>query len=415
MSHPTISVLVYFGTVATGGNVFTLDDPTKGVLDNVTYTLGGDTGTEVSSYVRSLSFDRGKPELVFDDISAGIARVVFDNRDRRFDPFHASGPYYGNLKPGKRVTIAANGITVFDGRVQDWQLDYEVSGNSTATMIVEDALATLARKQFNDWTTTASQTAGQRLTDVLNRPEVAWPGGQRSLSTGISVLQGDTVTWGSNVLNYCQLVARSDGPSAFFASRTGVLTFKDRQSNLNAAAVATFNDQGTGIPFTDVQHKSGADTFYTRVSVDRAGGTAQTYTTSTSQSDDVISLSISNTLQNSDAQALDMASYYANVYATGEARVSGVGVVLATEIGVTTDYQATILRLELNDVVSVSWTPNGVGSAITQKAVIIGISHRITPAMHEVQLSLGKFDNRAFFILDDPVYGVLDAGNVLAF
>ena len=426
MSRPTATVRVFFGTTPSASTLFTLNDSTRGVLDNVTYTLGGDTGTDVSADVNTISTDRGRPSLVFDEIDAGTCRIQLNNDRsatlgaRTYDPFNASGPYFGLLKPGIRVEVDADGYRIFTGKVSDWNLTFDTSGRSIAEMVCEDALATLARKQFDAWTTTAAQTAGPRLTAVLNRPEVSWSGGARDLDTGVSTLQADNVSWGSNVLNYCQLVAKSDGPASFFASKSGVITFRDRHSNIAAPTAATFANDGNNIPFKQVEVQVGSETYYTRVSVDREGGTVQSYTTSAATTEEVRSLSISGLLMDSDSQSLDMATYYANVYANGDARVSGLTAVAYRQAstggyGLAVDRLANLLNLELNDVVAVSFTPNNTGSAISQSCVVSGISHEVNPDVHIVRLKLSKYDTRAPFVLDSATNGTLDSPGVLAF
>ena len=426
MSRPTATVRVFFGTTPSASTLFTLDDSTRGLLDSATYTLGGDTGTDVSADVNHIGTSRGRPSLVFDQIDAGTCRIQLNNDRsanlgaRTYDPFNASGPYYGLLKPGIRVEVEADGYRIFTGKVSDWNLTFDTSGRSIAEMVCEDALATLARKQFDAWTATSGQTAGARLTDVLNRSEIGWPGGARDLDTGISTLQGDSITWGSNCLNYCQLVAKSDGPASFFASRDGLITFRDRHATLTAPISAVFANDGTNIPFQQVEVQVGSETYYTRVSVDREGGTAQTYTTTAATTEEIRSLSIGGLLLDSDAQALEMATYYANVYATGDARVSGLTVVAHRQAstggyGLAVDRLVNLLQLELNDVVTVTFTPNNTGSAINQTCVVSGISHTVTPDLHTVQLKLDRFDNHAPFILDDASLGLLDGTSVLAF
>ena len=415
---PTIQILVYFGTTTTASNIFTLDDPVRGLLDSVTYVLGGDTGTDVAQWAQTITINRGKSSLLDEEFNAGTCTIELLNTDRRFDPLYSSGPYYGNLKPGRRVQVLADGVTIFDGRVSDWNLTYE-AGNGTnsqsmAVMECEDALATLARKSFTEWTTTAGQTAGPRLTDILNRSEVAWSGGARALDTGVSTLQGDLVTYGSSVLNYCQLVAKSD-LGFFFASRTGVITFKDRRSTIGGS-VALSIDQGDGggLPFQDIEITAGSDEYFTRVSVDREGGTAQSYTSALAADEDIITLSISGLLLDSDAQALDMATYIATTLSTGDARISSVTVNLDTRVASTAQIAAA-LALDIGSLVSVSFTPNGIAPAIVQTGVVIGIRHDPLPEEHVITLTLGKWDGRTPFILDDPVYGVLDGPGVMVF
>ncbi len=415
---PTFQVLVFFGLTTTASDTFTLDDPVRGLLDSV-YTLGGDTGTDVSTDTISISTDRGRFSPIFSDIDAGKVRVQLNNEARTYDPLYTAGALYGNLTLGKRVRILANEVVVFDGRISDWELTYDVSGRSVAEFTAEDALATLARKTFDDWTATAAQTAGQRLTSVLNRTEVAWPGGQRDLDTGVATLQGDAVSWGSSVLNYCQLVAQSDGPAAFFASRDGLVTFRDRRANLVGTPVVTFADtdhgpSGVNAALQGVGIAVGSEEFYTRVSVKREGGTVQSYTSAAATDDDVVTLTLNGLLLDSDAQALDFATYYATAYAAGTARVSEVMTVLDTSLMSTAVLQAA-LSVDLNDLVTVSWTPNGVGDPITETAVVIGIQMDATPDVCTLRLKLGRFDNRAPFILDSPTNGVLSGSGVLVF
>lgn len=413
MSQLTYQVIVYFGTSTTGAGTLVLDDPTRGLLDSSTYLLGGDTGTDIAGDAISIKTRRGRASQLFASFTAGTATVQLNNEDRTFDPLYAASPYAGNLRPGKRVTIIANSVTIFDGRISDWELTYDRNGRSIANMVCEDSLASLARKQFASWTATAGQTAGPRATAVLNRAEVGWSGGARDLDTGLSTLQADTVTAGTNVLTYLQLVAQSEA-GALFASRDGLVTLRDRTSLFTAPTSATFDDTGTNIPFQTVAVTSGSDTFYTRVQVTRAGGSTQSYQTASATTDDVVSLSLEGLLLDSDSQSLEMATYLANVYATGEARVSSIGAMIDPQILTTTEI-GQMLALELTDLVAVNWTPNSVGTAISQTAIIDGIEHTAFPGRHQITLTLGKADSRGPFTLDSATLGLLDGTSLLVF
>jgi hypothetical protein len=404
------TVLVFFGVGGAGGDVFTLDDATRGVLDSATYTLGGDTGSDVTSDVRHVSIQRGRTSPIFDNVNAGTASIELNNEDRAYDPEYTAGEFYGNIMPTKRVSVVTNGVTVFDGQIADWSLDYQVSGKSTATIDAEDALAVLSRQQFTEWTATSAQTAGDRYTDILNRSEVAWSGGARDLDTGISTLQGDAVSWGSNVLSYCQLVAQSD-LGTLFVSRDGVLTFHDRHHNYTASTALAFADDGTGIAFHEIGRLFGSENFYNRVSVDREGGTVQTVVISSATDDGIRSLSLDGLLMDSDDQSLSMAEYIANTFATGESRISSLRVRL-NELQHTVAEIQSVLSLDVNSLVSVTWTPNGVGDPIEQTCVVEGMRHDIGVEYHDVTLYLGKFVDTVF-ILDDATLGVLDGTNNL--
>ncbi len=115
------------------------------------------TWTDVTSYVREMTTDRGRSDDwgTFD----GFASVVLSNRDRRFDPFNTSGPYYGKLLPRRQIRILAidpNTMVshpVFRGFVAGWPPVWTDAGkDSTVTLACFDAMGLLASDaQPVDW------------------------------------------------------------------------------------------------------------------------------------------------------------------------------------------------------------------------------------------------------------------------
>lgn len=411
MNAPDVQIYAYFDLSATGGSFLTLDNTgAKGKLNNAAAILAGDIATNIRGFANRVTIRRGSDSQLFSRTPAGTWSVQLNNEDRRFDPIYASSPYAGNIVPGKRVQIVAGGVVIADGSVEDWNYDYEPGGRSVAIMECADALTQLAAAEFDAWTTTASQTAGPRLTAALNRSEVNYTP-NRDFDTGVSVLQGDSVTWGSNVLNYLQLVAASD-LGWLYASRDGVLTFRDRHARLNATPAVAFADDGTGIRYQSIELAYGSEKLYNRVGIDREGGTKQTVDDTTSQNTyRVRSFTQTGLLLDSDAQALDMANYLLNIYSEPELRVSSLRVELAA---LNSTEQAAILALDITSLVQVTFTPNGVGSAVERTCIVEGITHDIVPGFHAVTLSLGDTDRRSTFVLDDTVFGTLTT-NVLGF
>lgn len=409
MSLPVTKVFVWFNLSATGGDFFTLNHPTKGKLDNTTYKLAGDLATEVTDDVEDLSFRRGRSR-VLDEIPAGTGSVRFLNGDRDYDPFYASSPYAGNIVPGKRIRVTSNGVSVFDGLIGDWNFDYDEAQLTFATAIIEDGLAALGRKRFSAWTTT-QQTPGARINAVLDRSEVAYTE-NRDIDDGVETLQADNVSFGSNVLNYLQLVNRSDA-GRFYASRNGTITFRDRTTILNSMAAAVFSDTGSGIPFAKLGFARGSEFLYNRVTVDREGGTAQTVSDSASQTAyGIRALPETGLLLNSDARSLALAEYLLNLYKSPEVSISSIEVDLP---GLTQVQQESVLNLDPGSLVSITFTPDAIGTAIEKFALVEGIAHRITGSLHTVTLSLGAADTRTFLQLDEPEFGKLSSGNLLAF
>lgn len=409
---PTPTITAYFD-ISGASQVFILDDPVKGVLDDATYVLAGDIATDISQYVRVSSVRRGR-DRALDEITVGTANLVANNHDRIFDPSYTAGTFFGNIRPGKHVTIAAVGVTFFDGQIDDWDFDYPINTDSTAEFDVVDALAVLGSAEFDEWTTIAGQTPGARLTSILNRDEVRFPA-NRNIGTGTSTLQADLVTWGSNVLNYAQLVAKAD-LGQLFASRDGVLTFYGRNRTVTGVGCPEFRDDGTGIRFSDVQVDYGTELLFNRVSVDATGFTKQTVTDQESiDLYGVRSLSLAELPLDSALQALDLANYLLSLHKAPMSRFASITVGLQ---GQTEADQVAVLSLDIGSVVRVVYTPNGIGPPIDKFCMVEGISHDMAPSVHSVTLSLSNlvdgFSGQPF-LLDDAEYGLLDGVGLLAF
>jgi len=112
----------------------------------------------------------------------------------------------------------------------------------------------------------------------------------------------------------------------------------------------------------------------------------------------------------SDAEALLLAQYLVGLYDQPELRINEVTVNLHDK---TSDEVAKLVQAEIGDTLKIRFTPNKVGSVISQNAIIIGIQHRVGIDQHEVTY---YFASIAFypFILNNSTYGLLDTG-VLAY
>ena len=115
------------------------------------------TWTDVTAYVRDMEISRGVNDD-WDLVAAGSASVTLSNRDRRFDPFNTSGPYYGKLLPRRQIRITAVADTfytvdVFRGFVNGWPPTWTDAGyDSTVTLSCFDALQLLGSSSLPaDW------------------------------------------------------------------------------------------------------------------------------------------------------------------------------------------------------------------------------------------------------------------------
>jgi hypothetical protein len=333
--------------------------------------------------------------------------VLLDNRARTFDPLYPSSPYAGQIVPHREIRIKSNGSAVFYGVIDDWNLDYSPTGDNTATAISSDGFTLLATQSLSAHTAT-SQLTGARVNAVLDRPEVNWPIGSRIVDSGQASLQADVVDEGINALEYLQIIEKSE-PGSVFIGKDGYFNFQQRTQDISSTAVKTFADDGTGISFNNLQVVYGSEQLYNRIVVTRVNGTAQIVDDTDSQNQyGISSLDQDNLLLASDTDSLLLANFLLSRYSEPEYRFEALEIELAN---LDTAQQNEVLSLELTDVVRVKFTPNGIGSAIDQYALITGIQHRTNSISHSVIIGLSTLDY-ANFILDDSVFGILDTSRL---
>jgi hypothetical protein len=187
------------------------------------------TYLDITSYVRSVSISRGVSRET-DAYQAGTCSIVLDNNQRAFDPSYSSSPFYGQVKPQAAVRVTVGNVVVFTGFVDNWSFDYQIVADATATIQASDATGRISRASLPaiTWTSELSST---RVTNVLNRAEVAWPASQRQISLGSLTLGADTVSDGTSAWDYLQQVAQSEG-GACFVTGTGDVAFKGQSASL---------------------------------------------------------------------------------------------------------------------------------------------------------------------------------------
>lgn len=413
MSAPTPTVFFWADMSGSSDGFFTLDDDVYGELDGVG-VLAGDQQVDVTPQAFSCTISRGRSREL-DEITAGHATLAFRNHGQEFQPTNTLSDFYGQIVPGKRFDVWAGSTNIFSGQSRDWRFEYE-PGTAASSAIVEltDALGVLAAKEFDAWTTTEDQ-AGAAVTEVLNRGEVAYTGG-RIIDDGAETIQANNVTWGSNVLAYLQLIARTDR-GRLYASRTGSLIYRDRYATLNSSPAVSFAPDEFGCRYHAIAMEVGATFLANRVGVDREGGTLQTVEDTTAQTETglgVLPLNLSGLLLTTDARSLALAEYLLSIYHEPELRISEVSVYLEDDL-IDDAIKTTVLQLDIGDLVRVRFAPDGTNTDVDFYGLVEGIRHELAPSIHHVTLSLSAADSRVFLVLDDETYGTLDGPGVLAF
>jgi hypothetical protein len=325
-----------------------------------------------------------------DVIDAGDMTVSVLNLDRRFDPTYTLSPYYGRVRPGLGVRVRATAPTfgaksLMTGQADELGFEYDVSGRSVTMFRATDALGQVGAAEFDAWTNSAVSVP-TKLLAICSRSEVAFPTTKTSFGAGIETLQSDSVSWGSNVLNYMQQIAQSE-IGYLWADADNTLTFRNRTVAGTVASSATFGSGG--IAYQTIAAKYG-EFLFSRVGVDREGGTNQTAQVSNlsawqAANGSPRTLKLTNLLLASDAQSLALANYLLTQYSSPTWQVSEVGVELAPLSNADTN---TMLSLDIGSVVTVNFTPNDIAPVITQKCLVQGVQHDIVPGSHRMTLSL---------------------------
>ena len=414
MPRPDVRVRIAFDLAAGGsGAFFTLNDTTKGELDNATFKLAGDILEDVTEDLRRVTVRRGRSREL-ERYQAGAATVDLDNSGRKYDPGAGTAitAYGASMRPRKAVSITAAGAPVYQGVVEDWDLDYRLDGNHISSVKITDAFTFLAQQEIEPHTASA-QATGARIEAILDRSEIDWPEGRRDIDDGIATLQADAIGGTAadpkpvNALQYLQKVDEAE-QGALFIARDGQLTFRDRAS-LQVITTTKFADDGTGIPFTNIKAAYGAEELRNRITVTRlGGGTATASGTASIAAYGAIDFELRDTLLADDSQAQDLADLILTRYEEPLLRVDEIEVVLNdltdTEVG-------DVLALELGDLVQVLYTPSDIGDPIDQFVRLDQIEHNIDPNQHRVRLSFSQGEAVAL-VLDSASFGILDTNTL---
>jgi hypothetical protein len=408
MSAPVVKVELGLNLGQSDPFSFVLDSPTRGLLDNTEFTLGGDRFFDITDRLIGTSISRGKNQSL-DRIDAGVASITVDNSDRNFDPLFPNGPYFGQLIPRRTVRISCNAQPVFIGQIDDFDISYAPSNRSQVRIDVSDAFSVLTSSGLEEFTP-SSQLSGARVNAVLDRPEIAWPADQREIDPGNSTMLGALVEDGTSALEYLQLVSNSEFGNLFIG-KAGRVIFRQRNAVPNTPSIV-FSDEVvagefTGIQFASVNNVFGSENLFNRISISNAAEEPLVATASDEDSQTIFgprSFSQTDLLVESQEQLQFLADFLLARFKEPDYRFEAVTVVMDT---LTTENQDAVLDLEIGDIVQVRFEPSDIPPAIEQFCRIIGISHEWDNTSKNITFALERLDF-AIFILDNPVLGVLD-------
>jgi hypothetical protein len=389
------------------------------------YVLDGTTEfADVLDSVTNINVRRGRRD-VGDQFSAGTMTFTIQDVDGIFNPFDQNSPYYDTpqSKPGLAPLRAVQLIrysntnvpeSIFSGFVINFDYNFALGGLDSVTVYCADQFYLLAQTYLDELNVTP-ETSGERIETVLDLPEVDFPAGSRNIATGTVNLGHDsayTVPAGTNVLQYLTQINDTAEFGRLFMSRSGVLTFQERIGTTLSAPMAEFKDDGTGYKYDGVGISFEADSVINRSVVTGLDGDSYTATDAGSIATYFIQTSsITNSLLHEAAEIQAAAEYLLNP--EPEPRYTSV----ATKyLMLTTAQKDTLATVDIGDTISVEKTfPSGSSTTqLAQELSVEGIEHRLDFSTgHSILYSTAPTTIVFELILDDAVYGTLDAENVL--
>lgn len=405
MAATELKVELELYAVNVNNTLFILDDPVEGVLDDPDNTLSGFVFVDVTNYVQAVNIQRGKSRLL-DRYESGTASIVFNNSTRAFDPKYAASPFFGAIYPRLNIRISANGMIQYTGVIQDWNIEYDPAGPSFASASCSDRFTNLTQSILpNDYQ--ELQLSGARVNAILDLPEVNWPSDARLIGTGQSLLQEDLIPENTDALSYLQLIETSEQGQLFIA-KDGKLVFHERA--YAPAFDSTFADDGTGIPYAEINVVYGTELLFNRIEANALGDVKSVASDPVSENAYGIStLNLTDLLNESPTEVESMTDYLLSIYKEPEYRFDTLRIALHK---LSKEEQDEVLGIELSDIIYVKFTPSNLPPAIDEYSTVIKIDHEVGVAEHFITFSLGSTGANAL-ILDSPALGVLDVATLL--
>jgi len=401
---------------------FRLDDPIRGILDQ--NVLGPSTSyASVIDGTTSISVFRGRRDIGDQEILAGTMSFEMLDTTGIFNPFDYEGPYFdpdneeAGLAPLRRVILSRENEVLFKGFITSYSYTFELGNLDRVSVNCADEFYILAQTYLSEWNVT-EQLSSDRVTDLLDLPEVDFPALQRNISTGTVTLGGTgayTVDEGTSVADYAAQIQRAE-QGRIFIDRNGNFTFQPRIGNTLSAPVIDFHDNGDAgtAGYDQLGIAFDADQVVNRATVQilHSPSTPQVAEDLASQTKYLIqTTAIRGSLLHDNASALELAEYL--LVPNPEPRFTNVSVGFVSLSEAQRDLAAVV---DIGDTITIQKTIQlGAGTQeLAQELAIEGVQHQINVLSgHRVTFFTSPTTIVYELILDSLEYGELDALNVL--
>jgi hypothetical protein len=321
-----------------------------------------------------------------DTYEAGTATVRVLDPNGYFNPQSTTSPYYPYLTPLRKLRISATTDTaehfLFSGYVNNYRY-YFPQGQETAyvDIVCSDGFRLLQMANVATVPTTpAGQTTGARIGKILD--QVEFPANMRTISTGNSLCQADPGTLRTSLDAIKNAEFSEQG--AFYMDGAGTAIFKSRNqvaSSISGTPIE-FNQTG-GIPYKQLVFAFDDKLIINRASMQRIGGTAQTYINAASATKYFQhQLSAQDLVIDTDANALNIAATVVATRAETTIRIDAMTVDLL-DPAVPTN---TMIGLDYFTNVRIS-NIQPDGSTIVKTLQVQGLKWEISPNAMQVTVT----------------------------
>jgi hypothetical protein len=383
-----------------------------------------------------------------DVFEAGSAAITLDNLDRYLDPSYTAGPYYGQLKPMRRLRLSAvyEGVDypLFAGYVDGFRCQWPASGKDAVVPLrALDGLRVLGLNEIPAGTVFSEELSSERIDAILDATGwttgAAWVldsgtnsqldsttilapvTGDRVILAGDSTVQAETLADATNALQYAQSVERAEG-GRLFVNAEGAVCFYNRHYLLGPDQQTsrwTFADESdpTGLPYHDLETAYDDGDLYNAVTVERRGGTAQAAEDATSKLEYFRrATSETDLLITTDDEAADRAAWLLSRRKDSGYRVKAITIRPQRDDRL----WVPCLSAEIGDRITVSRLPQGVGSAWTEDYRIERIEWTIQGGLWQVVWQLSPADSVLYWHVSDgsdeyAPFAVLGVSTTLAY
>lgn len=320
-------------------------------------------------------------------IEPGTGTFYLDCSDGRFDPDNQSGPYFGFLRPNRKVrlsvqqTAASALLPVWTGYADSWQRTWPGGAISSITVLECTDRFKLLTKRTNTGSTVQEQ-ADLRIIAILQHGgvDVIVDVNERKINVdgyACRTLVAHPYTGEETLLNLHD-AARADGGQLFMSADGDVVFQSTRFRTDNARATTsqgTFGNAPAAIPVTDdLDPTVSDDTMSNYVTVTDAAGTVHVAKDDTAIAmDGRLELDIGPTLLRP-LDAPDRAADVLLLRKDPRPRYQALTVdCLADEAAMTQS-----LQREISDRLTIAIVPPGAAQGYSRDQYVEGIEHRAT-------------------------------------